>query len=411
LRYPILLISFFIGLLSIGHAWALEPIQSAGSLNDMVTNVSRGKAFLARPQLDTVRPNNISRPVPARVAATHTSATKRIPVRNTVANKRRGLVPAYAPAMPSVSHSVRKEMHAALPRDPGTNRHHLSAAVPIEHRLARRPSSSAVKARLGGSKPRVDAKAMFCLDCSSDKVMLAQNISEPLPIASITKLLTAIVVLEQMKLDRVLTVPSDIDQVERVKVGLRPGDLLTVRDLLHGMLIASGNDCAEVLARAYPKGGEAGFMVAMNRRARQIGASHTDLHTPSGLDMKITLGRKDGRDLEARRPNTASAEDVALIAREAFKHPLIRKIAAMKTYTMQTRNSTPRDYRVASNDKLLAKNLPVAGAKTGFTNAAGRCIVALFKDHKKEHVVVVLNTRHHFKAAEKIYRWACSRTM
>jgi D-alanyl-D-alanine carboxypeptidase len=177
------------------------------------------------------------------------------------------------------------------------------------------------------------------------------------------------------------------------------------------MLIASGNDCAEVLARAYPKGGKAGFMVAMNRRARQIGAARADLHTPSGLDMKITLGRKDGRDLEARRPNIASAKDVALIAREAFKHPLIRKIAAMKTYTMQTRNTTPRDYPLASNDKLLAKNLPVAGAKTGFTNAAGRCIVALFKDEKKEHVIVVLNSPQHFKAAEKIYRWASARTM
>jgi D-alanyl-D-alanine carboxypeptidase len=192
-------------------------------------------------------------------------------------------------------------------------------------------------------------------------------------------------------------------------VGLRPEDRLTVRDLLHGMLIASGNDCAEVLARAYPKGGKAGFMVAMNRRAKQIGAARTDVHTPSGLDMKITLGRKDGRDLEARRPNIASAKDVAIIAREAFKHPLIRKIAAMKTYTMQSRTST-RDYPLASNDKLLAKNLPVAGAKTGFTNAAGRCIVALFKDEKKEHVIVVLNSPQHFKAAEKIYRWASTKT-
>ena len=151
-------------------------------------------------------------------------------------------------------------------------------------------------------------------------------------------------------------------------------------------------------------------MVAMNRRGGQIGATRTDLHTPSGLDMRITLGRKDGRNLEARRPNTASAKDVALIARQAFKHPLIRKIAAMKTYTMQTRNATACDYPLASNDKLLAKNLPVAGAKTGFTNAAGRCIVALFKD-EKEHVVVVLNSQEHFKAAEKIYRWASARTL
>ncbi len=264
---------------------------------------------------------------------------------------------------------------------------------------------------MAGSKPHVRAKAMFCLDCSSDKIMLAQNIDTPLPIASITKLLTALVVIEQMDLDRVLEVPADITQVERHRVGLRPGDLLTVRDILHGMLIESGNDCAEVLARAYPKGGRDGFMVAMNRRAAQIGATHTNLYTPSGLDMKIALGRKGGRCLEARRSNTASAEDVALIAREAFRHPIIRKIAAMRNFTMRTHNAIPHDYVLRSNDKLLAKNLPVAGAKTGYTNAAGRCIVALFKDKNKERVVVVLNTPHHFKAAERIYRWASARTL
>ena len=123
--------------------------------------------------------------------------------------------------------------------------------------------------------------------------------------------------------------------------------------------------------------------------------------------MKMPLGRKDGRTLEARKPNTASAEDVATIARHAFEYPLIRSIAQMKSYTMRTRNPAPRDYRVANNDKLLYKNLPIEGAKTGFTSKAGKCTVALFKDQQKEHVIVVLNSPQHFRAAEKIYRWAC----
>jgi D-alanyl-D-alanine carboxypeptidase len=408
LRYPILLICFLIVLLSMGHTWALEPIQSPSSLKEMVTNVSHGKAVLAQPQLQPARPIDVGRPLPGRISTKAPSITKRPPALSTAATQHHGLVPANAPANPNVAHVSRK---ARVGSDVARLERPLKRPAPIEHKIAAKPSSPGAKALLATAKPRVQAKAMFCQDCTSDKVMLAENVSEPLPIASITKLLTAMIVLEEMKLDQVLTVPTDIDEVERHKVGLRPEDRFTVRDLLHGMLIASGNDCAEVLARAYPKGGKAGFMVAMNRRARHIGAARTDLHTPSGLDMKITLGRKDGRDLEARRPNIASAKDVALIAREAFKHPLIRKIAAMKTYTMQTRNTTPRDYPLASNDKLLAKNLPVAGAKTGFTNAAGRCIVALFKDDKKEHVIVVLNSPQHFKAAEKIYRWASARTM
>jgi D-alanyl-D-alanine carboxypeptidase len=406
LRYPLLLICSLIVLLSIGNAWALEPIQSPSSLKEMVTNVSHGKAVVAQPQLQPARPNHVGRTQTRQVSAKASSVTKRPPAPSAAATERHGLVPANAPANPNVAVVSRKARvgsdAAHLPRP-------LKRPAPIEHKVAAKPASPGPKALLAAPRPRVQAKAMFCQDCSSDKVVLAENISEPLPIASITKLLTAIVVIEEMNLDQVLTVPTNIDEVERHKVGLRPEDRLTVRDLLHGMLIASGNDCAEVLARAYPKGGKAGFMVAMNRRAKQIGAARADLHTPSGLDMKITLGRKDGRDLEARRPNIASAKDVALIAREAFKHPLIRQIAGMKTYTMQSRTGT-RDYPLASNDKLLAKNLPVAGAKTGFTNAAGRCIVALFKDEKKEHVIVVLNSPKHFKEAEKIYRWASTKT-
>lgn len=408
MRYPLLLTGFLIVLLSSGHASALEPIQSPSSLKEMVTNVSHGKAVLAQPKLQSVRPNDVGRPLPGRVSAKAPSVTKQPPAPSAAATERHGLVPANAPANPNFAHVSRKaRVGSDVPRLERT----VKRPAPIDDKIAGKPFSPGPKALVAAPKPRVKAKAMFCQDCSSNKVMLAENISEPLPIASITKLLTAMIVIEEMNLDQVLAVPADIAEVERHKVGLRPDDLLTARDLLHGMLIASGNDCAEVLARAYPKGGKAGLMVAMNRRAGQIGATRTDLHTPSGLDMRITLGRKDGRNLEARRPNTASAKDVALIARQAFKHPLIRKIAAMKTYTMQTRNATARDYPLASNDKLLAKNLPVAGAKTGFTNAAGRCIVALFKDEKKEHVVVVLNSQEHFKAAEKIYRWASARTL
>ncbi len=94
----------------------------------------------------------------------------------------------------------------------------------------------------------------------------------------------------------------------------------------------------------------------MNKKAADLGASRTVFYTPSGLDMKMTLGRKDGNYLESRKANAASAEDVAAIARAAFKNPLISGISSTRTYTMRTRNSTPRDYALVSNDKLLARN-------------------------------------------------------
>ncbi len=255
-------------------------------------------------------------------------------------------------------------------------------------------------------KPPVKAKAMFCVDCSTNEIILAQNTELALPIASITKLLTAMVALDCYTLEHILEVPSDIMEVDKHRVGIRPGDRFTVSDLLHGMLIESGNDCAEVLARGYSRGGRDAFMALMNKKAAHLGVSSATFHTPSGLDARVTVGFKDGKSLDIKRPNVATAEDVAIIARHAFKNTLIRSISSMKTYTMKTQNSNPKDYPLISNDRLLSRNLPVAGAKTGFTNLAGKCIVALFKKEKTEHMIVVLNTAQHFKAAERIYKWA-----
>jgi D-alanyl-D-alanine carboxypeptidase len=381
----------------------MDPVQSGNSMQEMVKRIGSGK-----PVAPQWRPQPISNPAKPPVTAPAKSQTNR-PHESTV--RAVGSIAARPPS--SAASSPPKNGTRKPPALPSEKRI-VAAQKPLPVPAAspaiqlKAPSVQAGRhSRFNSYGPRVKAKAMMCVDCSSNKVVLADNTSEPLPIASITKLLTAMVVIDEMDLDRVLEVPSDITEVEQHKVGIRPGDMFTVRDLLHGMLIESGNDCAEVLARAYPKGGRPGFMSRMKGKAAEIGASQVSLYTPSGLDMKMALGRKDGRTLEARKPNTASAEDVANIARHAFEYPLIRSIAQMKTYTMRTRNSVPRDYRLANNDKLLHRNLPIEGAKTGYTNKAGRCIVAMFKDRQKEHVIVVLNSPHHFRAAEKIYRWAC----
>ena len=255
-------------------------------------------------------------------------------------------------------------------------------------------------------EPSVRAKALLCIDCSSNEVLLDKNSQQPLPIASITKLVTAMVVIDQMDLDQVCEAPKDIRKIEKHVVGIRPGERIRVRDLLHGLLIESGNDCAEMLARFYPKGGRLGFLAAMKKKAQEIGATKTQFYTPSGLDIKSPARNSDTDGRFARLSNTASAQDVALIARRAFAYPLIRQIARMKTYTFRTLNANSREYHLVSNDKLLERDLPVEGAKTGYTDAAGKCIVALFNDKGKERLVVVLNTHRHFSAAEKIYRWA-----
>ena len=352
------------------HVSAFEQVPWSGSLADMVAKVGKSGSVMAPP-----------RPVPAAAPATKGKLSVLSHVRHAVA----------------VPHSIRKPPRTSL-----------SALSQKGKGALQQPAAVRVAAKKEYSGPRVQAKAMCCLDCNSEKMILAKNVSEPLPIASITKLLTAMIAIDYMDLNQVVEVPADIVEVPPHKIGLRPGDRFTVKDLLYGLLIESGNDCAEALARAYPRGGRRAFIAAMNRRLRILGASSdAAMYTPSGLDMKVTLGRKGGRILESTKTNVASVKDVAIIARAAFHYPLISEISGTKTYRITTRNQTPRTYRLVSNIKLLHTKLPLAGAKTGFTNLAGRCIVALFKDHQRETMVVVLNSPRHFKAAERIYRWSC----
>jgi D-alanyl-D-alanine carboxypeptidase len=366
----------------VGQARAFETVSWSPSSHEVVQSPDlRGRA--------TVRPPL----VPA--AAGHTKPRL---ISAAAPRSEEGQRPSPRSSTPNLRHAVGVTGLAKAPRRP----------VPIPPtakisgvRLDKVPATNHPM-----SSPKVQAKAACCLDCGSNKLLLAKNISEPLPIASITKLLTAMTVIDAMKLDVVITVPEDVLDVPPHKVGLRPGDRLTVEDLLSGLLMESGNDCAEVLALAYPRGGRNGFMTAMNQKAAALGASTTVLYTPSGLDMKLTLGRKAGRTFEATKANVASAKDVAIIAQAAFKYPLISRITSTKTRVITTQNLVQRTYHLNSTIKLLNGNLPVAGAKTGFTNMAGRCIVALFKEHGHEHMVVVLNSQKHFKAAEKIYRWA-----
>ncbi len=341
-----LIFQIFLILLVGSHTFAFQPQNNENYLNNVASLVRNGKGV---PQISGV------------------------------------VVPALAPARNKFTHL------------------HKSLTTPKAYsNIATRSVSNGIPVQ-----PKVKAKAMLCLDKSSNKVVLAENESAPLPIASITKLLTAMTVIDNMDLDAIVETPADIREVEKHVIGIRPGDLFTIRDLLHGMLIESGNDCAEALARAYTKGGRTAFIEAMNRKAQELGLSHVKIYTPSGLDEKFVVGRKDGRELVGKRPNVATAEDVARLANHAFKYPLIAQISSSKSYVMKSLNAKPHEYHLVSNDKLLRTDLPVAGAKTGFTNLAGKCIVALFKDDNREHVVVVLNTPQHFKAAEKIYRWAC----
>jgi D-alanyl-D-alanine carboxypeptidase len=254
---------------------------------------------------------------------------------------------------------------------------------------------------------RVEAKAVYCVDLKRKKTLLARNADKTLPIASLTKLVTALVTLERLPLKRKVTVPKNIRRVPKSVVGLRPGDRVSVRDLLHGLLIRSGNDCAETLASAYP-GGRKAFIKAMNHKVRKMGTRHTRFYTPSGLDSKIAR-KINGKKSVHVRSNVSTAREMARITRIAFSNRTIRTICRKKSHVIASAKKKG-GYRVRNTNKLLRSNLPLVGGKTGYTNRAGHCLASAFTPGRNVFLIVVLGSPDHFRDTRLVYRKALKKT-
>jgi D-alanyl-D-alanine carboxypeptidase len=270
------------------------------------------------------------------------------------------------------------------------------------------PAQEQTKAHLHNKEPKthvkrlsrgVQAKAVYCVNVKNKETLIARNPDKLLPVASLTKLVTALVALDHMPLDRKVTVPGNTKKIPKSVVGLKPGDRVTVTDLLHGLLISSGNDCAETLAHAFP-GGRAELVRAMNRKVRGMGTRHTVFYNPSGLDIKAPRS-KEGDVSGPVRANLSTAREMALIARVAFSNKTIRNICRKKSYVMTSANHN--GYRIKTTNRLLRYNLPVIGGKTGYTSLAGHCLASEFTPGRDVFVIVVLGSPDHFRDTRLVY--------
>jgi D-alanyl-D-alanine carboxypeptidase len=238
------------------------------------------------------------------------------------------------------------------------------------------------------------------VNLANNQTLITKNADEKLPIASLTKLVTALLTLDHMPLDKPISIPEHIKKVPKSVVGLKPGDTLSVEDLLRGMLISSGNDCAEALACAFP-GGKPGFIAALNKKARSLGATNTKFFTPSGLDKKIPNSSNDDKDPEVDA-NVSTAREMANITRIAFANNTIRSICKT-TSCVLTSKLNPQGYHIRNTNRLLRDNLPVVGGKTGFTVRAGHCLTSEFSPGKERLVIVVLGSPDHFRDTRLLY--------
>lgn len=232
--------------------------------------------------------------------------------------------------------------------------------------------------------PPVTAKAAFVYDATAGVPLLALNPDEPLQPASLTKIVTAIVVLEHGNLDDTIEiVPGDVVDESQSRVGLVAGDVLSVRDLLSGLMIPSGNDAALALARhvgaSLPGGADgdptAAFVAEMNRAAAERGATTANFVNPTGMFA------------EEQR---VSARDLALLTADAVADPLLAEIVATPRLTLPS-VVRPEGYEIFTTNDLLVDGTAI-GVKTGSLPEAGGCLVIATREGENLVISVVLGS-------------------
>lgn len=222
----------------------------------------------------------------------------------------------------------------------------------------------------------LSAKSAFFIELNSGKVLFQKNATEELPIASLTKIMTVIVGLENKQFTDTFSVSEAAAEMEPDKMLLIANEKLTMEELLDGIFLVSANDAAEVIAEG-TTGSRAEFIKLMNIKAKQLGMKNTLFINPSGLE-------------EDNRSQYSSAFDVAVMARYAMINwPHLIDISSSPHIFIPT-NETHQDYDLYSGINLLTTFPGVMGFKTGYTPEAGLTLVTLAKKDGKEVLGVLL---------------------
>jgi len=220
----------------------------------------------------------------------------------------------------------------------------------------------------------VSAKAAVLLEADTGRILYEKNKDQQLSMASTTKIMTALIALESGNLDEPFTVDAEAIRVEGSSMGLREGDIVTLRTLVCGMLLPSGNDAANAGA-VRVAGSVEEFASLMNRRAEAIGMENTHFVTPSGLDDDA---------------HYSTAHDMAKLARVAISNSLFREISSRSTVQVSFGNP-PYNRWLTNHNRLLKEYKGAIGLKTGFTKKSGRCLVSAAERDGVRLIAVTLN--------------------
>ena len=231
------------------------------------------------------------------------------------------------------------------------------------------------------------ARSAILMDIDSNRVLYEKNIHEIKSVASISKIMTATVAIESGKLDDKVIVGDEINDAYGSGIYIKVGEELTLRDLLYGLMLRSGNDAALAIAK-YVGGDVDTFVKMMNDKAKELKMTNTTFNNPSGLDQE--------------KGNYSTAYDMAILTSYAMKLDEYRTITSTKKYTLTTNKNT---YSWINKNKLLSMYKYTTGGKTGFTEIAKRTLVTTASRDNLNLVVVTLNDGNDWMDHQSLFEY------
>jgi len=227
----------------------------------------------------------------------------------------------------------------------------------------------------------ISVQAAFVIDGETNTVLYEKNPDQQLPMASLTKIMTALVVLGNFSLDEVLTVPDVCANLPPSKIGLAAGQTLTVEDLLYGMLVVSGSDAACALSHHF----NGDFLALMNQKAEELDLKQTHFENEVGFDGE------NGNHL-------STARDLVKLSQIALQNGVFRKIVGTKEVTLG-------GFLLTSTNELLFTLPGTTGIKTGHTPEANGCLAVSYERNGHEIIGVILGSDDRFREMQDILNW------
>ena len=232
----------------------------------------------------------------------------------------------------------------------------------------------------------ISATSAILMDMDNNRILYSKNIHKVRSIASISKIMTAVLAIESGKLDDTVIINESINKAYGSAIYIKVGEKLTLRDLVYGLMLRSGNDAALAIADYV---GKDNFIEMMNNKASEIGMKNTTFNNPHGLDEE--------------QGNYSTAYDMAILTSYAMKLDEYKKIVSTKEYTLKTNKNT---YLWKNKNKLLSLYKYATGGKTGYTKIAKRTLVTTASKDNINLVAVTLNDGNDFQAHQDLFEYA-----